>query len=63
LSGGIFGDVALHDPHLGAGIVSIGHRSTLIALHRRQIEMEPGQGGVFEPTPTMGMRSPACTQP
>ena len=25
-------------------IVSIGHRSTLIALHRRHIEMEPGQG-------------------
>ncbi len=44
-------------------IVSIGHRSTLIALHRRHIEMEPGQGGVFEPTPTMGVRSPANTQP
>jgi putative ATP-binding cassette transporter len=44
-------------------IVSIGHRSTLIALHRRHIEMEPGQGGVFEPTPTMGVRSPASTQP
>jgi putative ATP-binding cassette transporter len=38
-------------------IVSIGHRSTLIALHRRHIEMEPGRGGVFEPTPTMGVRS------
>jgi putative ATP-binding cassette transporter len=25
-------------------IVSIGHRSPLIALHRRHIEMEPGQG-------------------
>ena len=44
-------------------IVSIGHRSTLIALHRRHIEMEPGQGGVFEPTPAMGVRSPASTQP
>jgi len=44
-------------------IVSIGHRSTLIALHRRHIEMEPGQGGVFEPTPTMGVRSSASTQP
>jgi vitamin B12/bleomycin/antimicrobial peptide transport system ATP-binding/permease protein len=33
-------------------IVSIGHRSTLIALHRRHIEMEPGQAGIFEPTPT-----------
>ena len=42
-------------------IVSIGHRSTLIALHRRHIEMEPGQGGIFEPTPTMGVRSPAGT--
>jgi vitamin B12/bleomycin/antimicrobial peptide transport system ATP-binding/permease protein len=35
-------------------IVSIGHRSTLIALHRRHIEMEPGPDGIFEPTPTMG---------
>jgi vitamin B12/bleomycin/antimicrobial peptide transport system ATP-binding/permease protein len=34
-------------------IVSIGHRSTLIALHRRHIEMQPGQGGIFEPTPTL----------
>ena len=34
-------------------IVSIGHRSTLIALHRRHIEMEPGQGGIFEPTPKL----------
>jgi vitamin B12/bleomycin/antimicrobial peptide transport system ATP-binding/permease protein len=42
-------------------IVSIGHRSTLIALHRRHIEMEPGQGGIFEPTPTMGLRSSAGT--
>ena len=38
-------------------IVSIGHRSTLIALHRRHIEMVPGQGGVFEPTPTMRVGS------
>jgi vitamin B12/bleomycin/antimicrobial peptide transport system ATP-binding/permease protein len=42
-------------------IVSIGHRSTLVALHRRHIEMEPGEGGVFEPTPTMGVRSSAGT--
>ena len=35
-------------------IVSIGHRSTLIALHRRYIEMESGLDGIFEPTPTMG---------
>ena len=38
-------------------IVSIGHRSTLIALHRRHIEMEPGQGGIFEPTPTLFQRA------
>ena len=34
-------------------IVSIGHRSTLIALHRRYIEMEPAQAGIFEPTPKL----------
>jgi len=34
-------------------IVSIGHRSTLIALHRRHIEMKPGQAGIFEPTPKL----------
>src|SRR5438132_6968766 len=34
-------------------IVSIGHRSTLIALHRWHIEMEPGKDGIFKPTPTM----------
>jgi putative ATP-binding cassette transporter len=34
-------------------IVSIGHRSTLIALHRRHIEMQPGQGGIFEPMRTL----------
>ena len=44
-------------------IVSIGHRSTLIALHRRHIEMEPGQGGIFEPTPTMEVGSLAGAQP
>jgi putative ATP-binding cassette transporter len=43
-------------------IVSIGHRSTLIALHRRHIEMEPGQGGIFEPMPTMGAGSSAGAQ-
>lgn len=42
-------------------IVSIGHRSTLIALHGRHIEMEPGQGGIFEPTPAIGVRSSAGT--
>src|SRR5262249_22374616 len=42
-------------------IVSIGHRSTLIALHRRHIEMEPGRGGVFEPTPTIGVGSSSAS--
>ena len=37
-------------------IVSIGHRSTLIALHRRHIEMEPTQGSMFEPTPRLFQR-------
>jgi vitamin B12/bleomycin/antimicrobial peptide transport system ATP-binding/permease protein len=36
-------------------IVSIGHRSTLIALHRRHIEMVPAQGGIFEPMLTVGV--------
>jgi putative ATP-binding cassette transporter len=36
-----------------ATIVSIGHRSTLIALHRRHLEMVPREGGSFEPIPTM----------
>ena len=44
-------------------IVSIGHRSTLIALHRRHIEMEPGQGDVFEPTPTIEVGSSVGAQP
>jgi len=44
-------------------IVSIGHRSTLIALHRRDIEMEPGEGGVFKPTPTIGVGSSAGAHP
>src|SRR5205814_10450399 len=38
-------------------IVSIVHRSTLIALHRRHIEMQPGQGGIFQPTPTLFERA------
>ena len=44
-------------------IVSIGHRSTLIALHRRHIEMELGEGGVFEPTPRTGAAVSASAQP
>src|SRR5262249_27408753 len=44
-------------------IVSIGHRSTLIALHRRYIEMEPGPDGIFEPTPRDGVKSPAVAHP
>ena len=46
-----------------ATIASIGHRTTLIALHRRHIEMEPGEGGIFEPTPRMGVASFASAQP
>jgi putative ATP-binding cassette transporter len=34
-------------------IVSIGHRATLVALHRRLVEMEPGPNGIFEPTPKL----------
>jgi putative ATP-binding cassette transporter len=30
-------------------IVSIGHRSTLRAFHKRRIEMRPAQGGAFAP--------------
>jgi putative ATP-binding cassette transporter len=44
-------------------IVSIGHRSTLIALHRRHIEMEPGAAGIFEPTPAIGVGSSAGARP
>ncbi len=40
----------LHEALPRTTIVSIGHRSTLIALHRRHIEMKPGPGGVFVPT-------------
>jgi putative ATP-binding cassette transporter len=32
-------------------IVSIGHRGTLIALHRRHLRMERGSDGIFVPTP------------
>ena len=32
-----------------ATIVSIGHRSTLTALHRQHIEVQPRQCGTFEP--------------
>jgi len=46
-----------------ATIVSIGHRSTLIALHKWHIEMKPGQGGIFEPTPIIGVRSSTGVQP
>jgi putative ATP-binding cassette transporter len=34
-------------------IVSIGHRSTLIALHRRHMEMVLREGGIFEPRETI----------
>jgi putative ATP-binding cassette transporter len=42
----------LRDALPNTTIVSIGHRSTLIALHRWHIEMKLGQNGLFEPTPT-----------
>ena len=35
-------------------IVSIGHRSTLIGLHRHRFEMMRREGGAFEPIPTIG---------
>ena len=35
-------------------IVSIGHRSTLMELHQRYIEMAPGPDRVFEPLPRIG---------
>jgi len=34
----------------GTTIVSIGHRGTLIALHRRHVKMERRPGGIFVPT-------------
>jgi putative ATP-binding cassette transporter len=43
-------------------IVSIGHRSTLIALHRRHIEMVPRQGCLFAPTPKLEVGSSASAQ-
>ena len=30
-------------------LVSIGHRSTLLAMHTRRVEMQPGEEGVFAP--------------
>jgi putative ATP-binding cassette transporter len=45
-----------------ATIVSIGHRSTLIPLHRQHIKMELGQGRIFEPAPMIGVRSLAGTK-
>jgi ABC-type uncharacterized transport system fused permease/ATPase subunit len=45
-------------------IVSIGHRSTLIGLHRRRFEMMPREGGGFEPLTTDRSRDlrQACSQ-
>src|SRR5205807_10231603 len=43
-------------------IVSIEHRSTLISLHRRHIEMQPSQGGIFALMPTLLERAAAITQ-
>jgi putative ATP-binding cassette transporter len=33
----------------GTTVVSIGHRSTLVAFHERRIDMRPGSSGLFEP--------------
>ena len=43
-------------------IVSIGHRSTLIALHQRHIEMVARQRDMFEPISTIPVRSSARAQ-
>ena len=40
-------------------IVSIGHRSTLIALHDRRVDMRPTATGVFAPA---DVRAPAAAQ-
>ena len=33
-------------------LVSIGHRSTLVAFHERRIDMVKGEGDVFQPADT-----------
>jgi putative ATP-binding cassette transporter len=43
----------LHEVLPGTTIVSIGHRSTLIGLHRRHIEMVLQPRGVFTPLPVL----------
>ena len=45
-------------------IVSIGHRSTLVGLHRHRFEMMPREGGGFEPLTTDRSRDlrHACSQ-
>jgi putative ATP-binding cassette transporter len=40
---------ALSDGLPGATIVSIGHRSTLTALHDRHVDMREGEDGTFQP--------------
>jgi vitamin B12/bleomycin/antimicrobial peptide transport system ATP-binding/permease protein len=42
-------------------IVSIGHRGTLIALHRRHIKMEQRSDGIFVPTPLDEAVGPATS--
>jgi len=37
-------------------IVSIGHRSTLVALHQHHIEMAPDQSGIFKPISRIGVK-------
>ena len=51
----------------GTTVVSIGHRSTLKAFHRRQIVLEAGADGVFAPVGDgireRGLSSPPLPQP
>jgi putative ATP-binding cassette transporter len=40
---------ALHKHLPETTLVSIGHRSTLLAMHTRRVEMQPAADGVFAP--------------
>ena len=40
---------ALHKQLPATTLVSIGHRSTLLAMHTRRVEMQPAADGVFAP--------------
>ena len=47
LEAGIYGLLAERLP--GTTVVSIGHRSTLVAMHDRHVAMQPREDGLFEP--------------